>query len=166
MLQLHANVYAFPDGAINGPEVSLRGLNLPTLRGVTDGPPAFIATLPITFEEMQAALLELERSDCEPDGFFLITGHVGDQFWRLNGHKHEYEGQMHRVELHGECPAATFDNVLRTMGWPEAELAFELVKEGVTLREKEFRRWADTNRVDTTRLAARTRAVSESHRVD
>jgi REP element-mobilizing transposase RayT len=153
MLELHANVYALPPGACEGPVVSLRELSLPTLRSESGGPPAFLATLPVTFEEMQAALFELERSDCEPDGFFLVTGHEGDKFWRLNGHMHEYEGQMHRVELHGECPAATLDDVLRAMGWPAAELVFELVKEGVTLREREFRAWADTNRIDTTRLA-------------
>jgi hypothetical protein len=149
MLELHANVYALPYCTCDGPLVLLRGLNLPTLRSEASGPPAFLATLPVAFEEMQAALLELPRSDCEPDGFFLITGHEDDKFWRLNGHMHEYEGQMHRVELNGECPAATFDDVLRTMGWPAAELVFELVKEGVTLREKEFRAWADTNRIDT-----------------
>ena len=152
MLELHANVYAFPEGATDGPEVSLRGMSLPTLRGDSGGPPTFLATLPVTFEEMQASLLDLERSDCEPDGFFLITGREGDKFWRLNGHMHEYDSQMHRVELHGECSAATLDSVLRTMGWPDVELVFELVKEGVTLREKEFRKWADTNRVDRTRL--------------
>lgn len=145
MLELHANVYAFPTGAIVGPEVRLRGQSLTTLRSEASGPPAFLATLPVSFEEMQAALLKLERSDCEPDGFFLITGHEDDKFWRLNGHMHEYEGQMHRVELNGECPAVTLDSVLRTMGWPAAELVFELVKEGVTLREEEFRKYAESS---------------------
>jgi REP element-mobilizing transposase RayT len=145
MLELHANVYALPHCAIVGPEVTLRGLSLPTLCSEAGGPPAFLATLPVTFEEMQASLLELPRSDCEPDGFFLITGHEDGKFWRLNGHMHEYEGQMHRVEFHGECPAATLDDVLRTMGWPDAKLAFELVKEGVTLRENEFRKYCESS---------------------
>lgn len=162
MLELHANVYALPSGACEGPVVSLRGIDLPTLREESGGPPAFLATLPVTFEAMQTALLELERSDCEPDGFFLITGHEGDKFWRLNGHMHEYEGQMHHVELNGECPARALDSVLRTMGWPTAELAFELVKEGVTLREKEFREWAETNRIDTMRLAGERVPTSAS----
>ncbi|QDV72841.1 hypothetical protein [Botrimarina mediterranea] len=153
MLELHANVYAIPEGSINGPEVALRGLNLPTLRSTSGGPPAFLVTLPVSFEQMQASLLELERSDCEPDGYFLITGHEEGVFWRLNGHMHEYDGQMHRVELHGECPTATLDSVLRTMGWPAVELVFELVKEGVTLREAAFRTWADTTRIEATRLA-------------
>jgi hypothetical protein len=153
MLELHANVYALPPDACEGLAAFLRGHNLLTVRDASGGPPALLATLPVTFETMQAALFELERSDCEPDGFFLITGHEDGKFWRLNGHMHEYEGQMHRIELNGECPAATLDNVLRTMGWPNVELVFELVKEGVTLREQEFRKWADTNRVDTTRLA-------------
>ena len=144
MLELHANVYAFPTGALDGPVVSLHGLTLPTLQSESGGPPAFLATLPVTFEEMQTTLLELPRSDCEPDGFFLVTGHEDGAFWRLNGHLHEYEGQIHRVELHGECPAPTLDSVLRTMGWPAAELAFELVKEGVTLREAPFRHYTES----------------------
>jgi REP element-mobilizing transposase RayT len=145
MLELHANVYALPPVAIVGPEVTLRGQSLSTLRSEAGGPPSFLATLPVTFEEMQAALLELPRSDCEPDGYFLVTGHEDGAFWRLNGHMHEYEGQMHRVELHGECSTATLDYVLRTMGWPDAELVFELVKEGVTLREEEFRKYAESS---------------------
>lgn len=117
---------------------------MPTLRNEHGGPPVFLATLPVSFEDMQAALLELERSDCEPDGFFLITGHEEGVFWRLNGHMHEYAGQMHRIELNGACPAATLDSVLRTMGWPDAELVFELVKEGVTLREEAFRSYTQS----------------------
>ncbi len=152
MLELHANVYALPPNACGGPVVSLRGVDLPTFLSEAGGPPAFLATLPVGFEEMQAALLKLERSDCEPDGFFLITGHEDGVFWRLNGHMHEYDGRMHRVELHGECPATTLDSVLRTLGWPDAELAFELVKEGVTLREGEFRQYCESNNQSESRV--------------
>lgn len=142
MLSLRANVFARPAGAVEGPSVALRGQDLPTLSGDASGPPSFAATLPVTFEQMQASLLELPRSDCEPDGFFLVTGHDEEIFWRLNGHMHEYDGMMHRIELNGECPAESLDAVLRTMGWPDAELVFQLVKEGVSLREEHFRLWA------------------------
>ena len=142
LLKLHANVFHEPLAAIDGPNVELRGQSLPTLLSQTGGPPEFVATLPVTFEVMQQSLQELPRADTEPDGFFLITGHEESFFWRLNGHMHEHQGQMHRVELNGECPAATLDAVLRTMGWPEAAVVFQLVHEGVTLREPELRRWA------------------------
>ncbi|TWT99337.1 hypothetical protein Pla108_02740 [Botrimarina colliarenosi] len=147
MLKLHANVYAAPATTVAGDPVTLRGHALPTLRSEAGGPPAFLAALPMTFEAMQSRLMELPRCDCEPDGFFLVTGREEGVFWRLNGHMHEYDGQMHRVELNGECPAAALDAVLQTMGWPEAKLVFELVKEGVTLAEQDFRKWAES-RVD------------------
>ena len=91
---------------------------------------------------MQTQLLENARCDCEPDGFFLLTGHEGKTFWRVNGHMHEHNGAMHRVELHGECPSESLDILLRSMGWPTVPLVFELVEEGVTLSEESFRKYA------------------------
>lgn len=149
MLSLQANVYALPASAIAGPRRTIRGQELPTLAGESGGPPLFLEVLPVTFETMQQQLMEMPRCDCEPDGFFLLTGNTEDgTFWRLNGHMQEYqpegtdEPRMHRTELSGECPDGFLDMVLRTMGWPEAELAFELVQEGATLREEDFRRYA------------------------
>lgn len=149
MLTFHANVYALPATALEGPTRALRGLTLPTLIGANGGPPLFLEVLPVTFESMQQRLMELPRCDCEPDGFFLLAGHTeaGD-FWKLNGHMQEYqpegtdEPSMHRTELNGECPEGFLDMVLRAMGWPDIELAFELVKEGITLREEAFRQYA------------------------
>lgn len=153
MLSMHANLYAMPADAAGGPQLELFGQLLATITHTAGGPPRFLATLPVTFEQMQASLAELPRSDLEPDGYFLLTGESASQdsaarFWRLNGHMHEYappgsEPMMHRLELHGECPSESLDAVLRTVGWPTTELAFELVREGVTLGEKEFRRWAE-----------------------
>lgn len=142
MLKLHATVFAMPPVAEPGPPVLLRGLSLPTLAGPQGGPPALTAAMPVSFEAMQAQLLALPSSDCEPDGFFLVTGRLQGRFWRLSGHMHEHANAMHRVELNGECPPKTLDAVLRTMGWPGCELAFQLVQEGVTLTEDAFRAWA------------------------
>lgn len=153
ILRFRANVFATPSGAVAGPAAELRGVSTPTLQRPGGGPPVFDRTMPVTFEQMQQGLLALLRSDCEPDGFFLLTGGMGKAppedggFWRLNGHMHELrdaagEARVHRVELSGACPAAALDSVLRTMGWPGATLAFELVHEGVTLTEEGFRRWA------------------------
>ncbi len=149
MLRFQANVYKLPATAEEGTTRELRGLDLPTLTGANDGPPLFLEVLPVPFEAMQQCLMELPRCDCEPDGFFLVTGHTPDGvFWKLNGHMQEYQPEgaddpsMHRIELNGECPAGHLDMVLRTMGWPDASLAFELVKEGVTLAEADFRRYA------------------------
>ena len=46
------------------------------------------------------------------------------------------------MELHGWCPPEVFDEILSAVGWPEARVVFQLVHEGVTLRESEFRLWA------------------------
>ncbi len=142
MLRIHANVYAAPSSSDAGEPMRLRGLELATLRGDRGGPPSFDRPMAVEFETIQSRLAELDLADCEPDGFFLVSGHAGPTFWRLNGHMHEHEGRMHRVELHGECPDSTLDAVLRVMGWPETPLVFELVQEGVTLNEQDFRRWA------------------------
>ena len=142
MLKLHANVYVVPSDLSKGPEVILRGQSFPTICGLNSGPPLFVETLPVTFEAMQQSLSQLEQCDYEPDGYFLVSGNQSSSFWRLNGHMHELNEKMHRVELNGECPAEVFDSVLVTMGWPSVELVFELVQEGVTLREADFRQWA------------------------
>lgn len=148
MLKFNANVYAKPTGTQLGAEVTLRETSFPTLTDEAGGPPRFLATLPNTFEAIQQSLLETTHCDCEPDGFFLVTGHEGEAFWRLNGHMHEYqpEGEpeplMYRIELNGECPEKVFDLVLTAMGWPKQTLVFELVHEGVSLEEAALRTYA------------------------
>ncbi|TWT47707.1 hypothetical protein [Botrimarina hoheduenensis] len=149
LLAFHVNVYQLPESAVAGPIRPLRGAERRTMTGPNGGPPLFLATMPATFDQMQLRLAELPQCDCEPDGFFLLTGRTSDgYFWRLSGHMQEYlpeesaTPRMHRVELNGECPAGFLDMVLRTMGWPDATLAFELVQEGVTLGEDDFRRYA------------------------
>ena len=138
MLRAHTNVYALPEKVSLGPSVPMRDAEFRTL--VAAG--GFLATLPRTFEQAQQRLSALPRCDIEPDGFFLVTGHEAGEFWRLNGHLNEYQDHLHRVELNGECPEHAMDSVLRAIGWPEAPLAFELVREGVALDEAEFRRYA------------------------
>lgn len=151
--RFQANVFARPERGLETGEATLRGVGVSTLRGPGGGPPLFTATMPVTFEQMQQSLLALVRCDCEPDGFFLLTGGMGKAapeaggFWRLNGHMHELRDQagaarMHRVELSGECPPAALDRVLGAMGWPDCEVVFELVQEGLTLAEADFRAWA------------------------
>ncbi len=153
MIRLHANVYVCPDELLEGRLVELRGQQLDSLQGLSGGPPQYLATMPVTFEQMQQDLLQNTNSDCEPDGFFLITGREQGAFWRLNGHMHEFQPEgsdspmMHRVELNGECPESIFDSVLGAMGWPNCKLAFELVQEGISLGEQQLRQYA---RSDTT----------------
>ena len=100
----------------------------------------------VTFDEAQARLMQLPRMDTEPDGYFLIAGGESEgQRWVVNGQLFESADRLHRVELHGNCPKPVFDELLRCFGWPNAEIAFELVREGVTLDEASFRTWAARN---------------------
>ncbi len=144
MLRFHTNILASPPAAIEGPVVELRGLLLPTLVGPVGGPPVFANPLPITFEGCQAALLKLPRLDAEPDGYFVLAGEAEGLRWQVDGHLFESDNAMHRVEVHGVCPTETFDAVLSALGWPASPLLFQLVQEGVVLREAEFRLWAQS----------------------
>jgi hypothetical protein len=94
----------------------------------------------VTFDEAQQRLMQLPRMDTEPDGYFLVAGGEREgQRWVVNGQLFESGDRLHRVELHGRCPEATFDELLQCFGWPDVEIAFEMVREGLTLDESEFR---------------------------
>ncbi len=76
----------------------------------------------------------------ELDGSFVISGDDADgNRWQVDGHLFDFEDRLHRVELHGHCPPAAFDDLLRCVGWPAQPLAFEMVREGATLDEAAFR---------------------------
>jgi hypothetical protein len=57
----------------------------------------------------------------------------------------DFSGWLHRYELHGACPQAAFDDLLRCVGWPGKALVFETVREGLTLNEPDFRKLAATD---------------------
>jgi hypothetical protein len=98
------------------------------------------ATFPLSFEETQSRLTQLPRMDTEPDGNFLVAGGESDGLrWVINGQLFESGDRLHRIELHGTCPEVVFDDLLRCFGWPDVELSFELVREGLTLDEASFR---------------------------
>jgi hypothetical protein len=99
------------------------------------------ASYVVTWEEAAAKLERLPRMIFELDGSFVISGDdVDGRRWQVDGHLFDFDGRLHRVELHGRCPRATFDDLLRSVGWPEQPLVFEMVREGLTLNENEFRR--------------------------
>ena len=85
----------------------------------------------------------------ELDGSFVISGDfkralaspppTATNRWQVDGHLFDFDDRLHRVELHGHCPAAAFDDLLRCVGWPIQPLVFEMVREGVTLDEAGFR---------------------------
>ena len=137
MLRFHANIFALPLHAAAGDSITLRTIELPTLR-----PQTFDAFFPLTFEQAYDALAQLPRIDVEPDGFFVISGDLDGKRWQLDGHLYDFGMRLHRVELHGDCPPESLDAILACLGWPQTPLAFELVMEGVALTEFEFRTFA------------------------
>ena len=135
--QFHVNFYARPAEIGADSNVTLRGIELPTLRAR-----AWDAFLPIGFDDAIAALARLPRLDAEPDGFFVVAGDDAHGRWQVDGHLYDFGERLHRVELHGECPLETLDALLGCVGWPATPLVCELVMEGVALEEAAFRRWA------------------------
>jgi hypothetical protein len=144
--RFHVNLFARPEQAVAGAPVELRGVQLTPLRAPDGQPPAFNAYLSISFDDALAALTQFSRLDAEPDGFFLLAGGQGPTHWSVSGHLFDYDGRLHRVELHGHCPAEVFDALLACLDWPRTPLAFELVREGVALDEPGFRAWAAASR--------------------
>jgi hypothetical protein len=98
-----------------------------------------------TWEHAAAKLEQLPRMIFELDGSFVVTGddEVGRR-WQVDGHLFDFAGRLHRVELHGRCPSTAFDQLMHCVGWPEQELTFEMVREGDSVDEVEFRRRASS----------------------
>ena len=101
------------------------------------------ASFAVTWEEAAAALERLPRMIFEPDGSFVVSGDdEAGRRWQVDGHLFDFAGRLHRYELHGYCPVAAFDGLLRCVAWPEQRLTFETVREGLTLDEQGFRNYA------------------------
>ena len=98
------------------------------------------AAFDCTWEDAAARLERLPRMIFEPDGSFVISGSdESGRRWQVDGHLFDFSGRLQRVELHGACPLTAFDDLLRCIGWPEQQFEFEMVREGSTLTERQFR---------------------------
>jgi len=95
----------------------------------------------VTWEQAAAELERLPRMIFEPDGSFVVTGDDRDgRRWQVDGHLFDFAGRLYRVELHGGCPAAEFDRLLRCIDWPRQQLLFEMVRDARRVDEETFRR--------------------------
>jgi len=111
------------------------------------------ASFACTWEDAATALEQIPRMIFELDGSFVVSGDVDQSEragasppssaasarWQVDGHLFDFAGRLHRFELHGDCPPIAFDELLRCVGWPRQPLVFEMVREGVTVDEQEFR---------------------------
>ena len=91
-----------------------------------------------SWEQAATKLEKLPRMMFEPDGSWILSGGARAHRWQVDGHLFDFDDRLHRVELHGFCPTESFDAMLGCLGWPETELIFEQVVEGVLLNEAEF----------------------------
>jgi hypothetical protein len=137
LYRFHINLFARPPQIREAGQIELRGLSVPRLQAS-----AYDVYLPVSFEYAIDALNKLPRLDSEPDGFFVIAGDHQGRRWQVDGHLFDFGGRLHRMEIHGACPPEAFDGMLRCIGWPAAQLVFELVMDGVALDETHFRQWA------------------------
>ena len=96
--------------------------------------------LPVTFDQAFESLQRLPRMFIEPDGSFVWTDKTADgQRWQVDGNLIDRGDFLAYVEFNGQCPQDKFDDLLRTLGWPAAALAFQLTRSGLTLSEADFR---------------------------
>jgi hypothetical protein len=106
----------------------------------------------VRFEEAAAMLAGYPGADVEADGFFVRTGHDRGRRWQLQGHLYELCDRLWRLDLRGECPSRSLDEALAVVGWPQTPIVVQLVPQGVTVDEIDFRRWAKTISENATKL--------------
>lgn len=100
-------------------------------------------SLAVRFDDVLDELAKLPRLFIEPDGSFVWRGTSDDGLaWQLDGNLIDRGEQLDYVEIKGRCPSERLDDILRTLGWPQAALAFQLPRQGVFLTEEAFRRQA------------------------
>lgn len=136
--ELHVNLFARPAGAVESSVKGLRGVPCVVLCCADGRPLTYDAFFPMTFEQAIERLARLPRLDAEPDGFFVMAGGAGLTHWSVSGQLFDFDGRLHRVELNGRCPPASFEEILKCFGWPETPLVFELVEQGVALDDAAF----------------------------
>ena len=96
----------------------------------------------VTFDEAFAALEQVPGLFIEPDGSFFCASRPGELRWQVEGNLFDQGEQLAYVEMKGCCPDDRLDALLRPLGWPEAAMEFQMVREGVLLPEDEFRKRA------------------------
>ncbi len=139
MLRFHVSVHALPPRVAPGPEIAIDGGEYPTL-GIE---PAMLATpMSVSFEQAAEALQLLPRMYLEPDGSFVWVSPSGEEPWQVDGNLLDRDGALMLLDLKGTCPPKEFDQLLRSVGWPETPLMFQLMRQAVFLDEPNFRRFA------------------------
>jgi len=146
MYAFAVTIYARPDVAAPGTEVTLRGQTLPT---ISVPAAVLVGGFPRSFEEVGDALNSLERLYFEPDGSFVWVSSAGEPKWQLDGLLADLDGRVTSLELKGICPPAAFERALAVLGAPPAIPLFMLTHEAVALDEAAFRNYAQSGEAST-----------------
>lgn len=137
---LHFTIHTLPQGTWPRAAVELAGV----WRQALALPPASLAApLPVSFETAGERLGAFARCFFEPDGSFVWTEGQGASAWQIDGMLYDRNGALLYVEVKMRGSFSPLDDLLGAFGWPQAPLAFTLVRDAVVLDESEFRRhWA------------------------
>lgn len=138
-LSFRVSVHALPSSIAQDRPVDLDGVRVVPITITSE---LGQAVFPRSFEQVQAELDRLPRMFFEPDGSFVWVGEDPEGSWQLDGIVTDLGVRVQFVELHGACPPAAIDQLLRAFGWPETPLMFQLTRQGILLNEWDFRRWA------------------------
>lgn len=98
---------------------------------------------PVSFEAVFAELEAWPRMFIEPDGSFVWVGVVrnddgANTSWQLDGHLYDRDGSMLFVELQGNCPRESLENLITSLRIAHHELCVEQRREGTTLAWAKF----------------------------
>ncbi|MEX0792478.1 MAG: hypothetical protein WD045_05045 [Pirellulaceae bacterium] len=130
---LHLTLQVRPPGVAAGsPQSTTHG----TLETLAPTASQRSEPLPVTFEQTEAALAALPRMFIEPDGSLVWVSADPAQPWQLDGMLLDRGGKMLSVELKGTAPLECWQQVFKTVGWPEVELMFQLTQEAVWIDER------------------------------
>ncbi len=140
LLSFHLTLFARPDDVRSDDCSEIDGQSFATLSLRAN---QLSTPFDVTFEQAEAALAELPRMFCEPDGSFVWRSSDAAQPWQVDGQLTDRSDRLLSAELKGTCPRAEFDELLSKIGWPATPLVFQLAQAGVHLAETEFRRWAE-----------------------
>jgi hypothetical protein len=96
-------------------------------------------TFACSFEEVATALELLPRMFLEPDGSFVWVIVQNDSRYQLDGNLVDDGTKLLSVEFKGTCSEETLNELLSKLGWPQQELIFQLVQQGIYMAEVDFR---------------------------
>ena len=93
----------------------------------------------VTFDEAFVELEQVTGVFIEPDGSFFRASRPGEPQWQVEGNLYDQGVRLAYVELKGCCPEERLNELLGAFGWPEVPMEFQMVREGILLRDEEFR---------------------------